>query len=295
MERHPLRHDTCGIIVLYRPDVSLLLKNIAGISRQVDRLYLMDNTEDARPYAPALQSMEGVSYLALQRNTGIAHALNEGCRAARAAGFRWAVTLDQDSVVPEEYIDACARFLDAGDRRKTGIVGISWTARDYAETRPAEQVFRVITSGSLTSLAAWEAVGGFREELFIDCVDTEFCLNLLRNDYEVWQLPYLRLEHRLGNDTSEIRIAGRHLCYATHHHATRCYYIARNNLLVGRQYRDLFPRHAKLLRKEVRNLAVRILLFEKGKRTKLAAVWQGIRDYRRRIAGPINDKTPLLS
>ena len=45
--RHPnLRHATCGIIILYNPDIPLLLKNIAGSSAQVERLYLIDNTEN---------------------------------------------------------------------------------------------------------------------------------------------------------------------------------------------------------------------------------------------------------
>ena len=111
--RHPnLRHATCGIIILYNPDIPLLLKNIAGSSAQVERLYLIDNTENNDRYAETLQTIANVSHLTLGRNTGIAHALNEGCRLALEAGFKWAVTLDQDSVLPAGYIDACSRFLE---------------------------------------------------------------------------------------------------------------------------------------------------------------------------------------
>ena len=96
--RHPnLRHATCGIIILYNPDIPLLLKNIAGSSAQVERLYLIDNTENNDRYAETLQTIANVSHITLGRNTGIAHALNEGCRLAFEAGFKWAVTLDQDS------------------------------------------------------------------------------------------------------------------------------------------------------------------------------------------------------
>lgn len=289
--RHPnLRHATCGIIILYNPDIPLLLKNIAGSSAQVERLYLIDNTENNDRYAETLQTIANVSHITLGRNTGIAHALNEGCRLAFEAGFKWAVTLDQDSVLPAGYIDACSRFLENKACHRIGIAGVAWNAQDCTENQEANRVFRVITSGSLTNLTAWKAIGGFRNELFIDCVDTEFCLNLLKNDYEVWQLPYICLEHRLGNDTSEVRVAGRHLCYATHHHATRYYYMARNNLYVSELYRNIFPQHAKVLRKEVRNIIVKILLFEKEKQSKLSSVWQGIRDYRYHVTGPITDK-----
>lgn len=294
--KHPdLRHCTCGIIILYHPDIPLLLKNIEGSYTQVERLYLIDNTENYSGYAETLQTIANVCHIPLGRNTGIAHALNVGCRIALEAGFKWAVTLDQDSVLPPGYIDACTRFLASKTCHKIGIAGVTWNAGNCTENRQANRVFRVITSGSLTSLTAWEAVGGFKDELFIDCVDTEFCLNLLKNNYEVWQLSHIRLDHRLGNNTSDICIAGKHLCYATHHHASRYYYMARNNLYVSALYRNIFPQYAKVLRKELRNLIAKIILFEKGKQSKLSSVWQGIRDYRHHITGPLTDKTPTIA
>ena len=160
--RHPnLRHATCGIIILYNPDIPLLLKNIAGSSAQVERLYLIDNTENNDRYAETLQTIANVSHITLGRNTGIAHALNEGCRLAFEAGFKWAVTLDQDSVLPAGYIDACSRFLENKACHRIGIAGVAWNAQDCTENQEANRVFRVITSGSLTNLTAWNAIGGF--------------------------------------------------------------------------------------------------------------------------------------
>jgi rhamnosyltransferase len=46
----------------------------------------------------------------------------------------------------------------------------------------------VMTSGCLTNLAIWDESGGFSDELFIDEVDHDYCLNVRRHGYRVVRL-----------------------------------------------------------------------------------------------------------
>lgn len=310
-----IRTDTCGIIILYNPDPQMLQRGIESSLPQVERLYLIDNSDRTTGQKERLPATDKITYIALGGNKGIARALNVGCKRAQEEGFSWAVTLDQDSVIPQGYMQTLSNFVQTRPDETIGIVGTSWgntkpdgegdtiacgavdgdadietigAAGDDMEAFEALSVFRVITSGSFTNLSAWRAIGGFKDELFIDCVDTEYCLNLLKSGYKVYQLPYLRFEHHLGNNTYEVSLFGRHICCITNHSATRYYYMARNYLAVARSYRDTFPKYARRVRREVYTITIKILLFEKNKCTKLAAIRRGISDFRHGITGAEN-------
>lgn len=55
-------------------------------------------------------------------------------------------------------------------------------------------------SGSLLRLAAFEQLGDFRDDFFIDQVDNEFCLCARRNGLRVVQRRDTILLHRMGID-----------------------------------------------------------------------------------------------
>lgn len=321
--RSTTRHElACGIIILYNPDPEMLQRGIESSLPQVERLYLIDNSDRTPGLKERLTANDKITYIALGGNKGIARALNVGCKRAQEEGFSWAVTLDQDSVIPEGYVEALSKFVKSRPNETIGIVGTSWgnTKRDGdgdtkaggavdgdadmetfgalgddMEAFGALSVFRVITSGSFTNLSAWGAIGGFKEELFIDCVDTEYCLNLLKSGYKVYQLSDLCFEHHLGNNTYEICLFGRHICCVTNHSASRYYYMARNYLAVARNYRDTFPEYTRRVRREACTITIKIILFEKNKCTKLAAIRRGVSDYRRNITGVMTDPKETTS
>jgi len=43
-------------------------------------------------------------------------------------------------------------------------------------------VTMLVTSGSMIELATWQALGGFDEGLFIDYIDTDYCLRVIGQD-----------------------------------------------------------------------------------------------------------------
>lgn len=56
-----------------------------------------------------------------------------------------------------------------------------------------------ITSGSLTNLDAWKAIGGFDEKLFIDLVDTEYDIRALMKGYCSYRINTVVLTHEIGH------------------------------------------------------------------------------------------------
>lgn len=276
-----------AVCVLYRPDRELLRRNLEACLPQVERVYLVDNSEPAVERPQAEVDSDKIRYLGCGRNMGIAWALNRGCEAAAADGFDWVLTLDQDSVVPPDLIARYTGFIR--QPREGASIGMLTCAMKVcagdksAGSAGVEEVTLCYTSGAFMSLAAYRRVGGFEEGLFIDGVDFEYCLRLKRAGYGIYRLNEVVLDHRLGNSVP-YEWFGRHLFYITHHNYIRRYYMMRNALWIGAHYGGSYPSVRYGLR-PAGKAVMKILLFEKDKFRKFRSMWRGYRDYKRGVSG----------
>ena len=148
-----------------------------------------------------------------------------------------------------------------------------------------DEVEYVITSGSLVSLPAQAVIGPFREELFIDYVDMEYCLRARAKGFRVIKTRRAIMTHAIGA-YSKHRWMGK-IKWTTNHSAERRYYIARNDTVMLREY-GRYPLGLWRWKSFVRSfrLCKRIALFEDLKRSKIAAVWAGWWDGIRGRLGP---------
>lgn len=58
----------------------------------------------------------------------------------------------------------------------------------------------IISSGTFTSAEAISDIGMMNEDLFIDYVDTEWCLRALDKEYKFYALPNVKMAHTIGDD-----------------------------------------------------------------------------------------------
>lgn len=275
-----------GVVVLYRPEPEVL-DNMRSYSDQVDRIYAVDNSEEpGSSLVSELERQARVVYLANKGNLGVAAALNIGARRAIADRYEWLLTMDQDSVATAGMVDTMlACFSDPGGG-KVGLVSPFQAQVGGALRAPSgrcAQVLTPMTSGSLLDLSAYEDVGPFMEELFIDQVDNEFCLRLRTAGYSVLEAGAATLHHRVGN------VRFHHFpipMYSTNHPPVRRYYITRNRFYVGQMYRSSFPRFRRFELRQVAKDVVKILLYETQKGEKLRMMVRGYRDYRKGRLGP---------
>jgi rhamnosyltransferase len=141
-----------------------------------------------------------------------------------------------------------------------------------------EGVTLVITSGTLTSVAAFRQLGPFREEFFIDLVDFEYCLRARRAGYRILVSCQARILHRVGAK-SQARVAGISLS-PTNHSPLRKYYLFRNTVRVIGAYGGSFPHWLLYQLAALLEIFLGILFVEDGKSRKLRAcligVWDGI-------------------
>jgi rhamnosyltransferase len=192
------------------------------------------------------------------------------------------VTFDQDSEPVDAFINTMLASLKAAGTSKV-LLGANYVDvhRRRSAHRSNSQGFglmpktTLITSGMLLPVSFARAIGGFREDFFIDSVDHEFCLRA--SDYGarlyVTREPLMR--HSIGAPARSFRWAR---MLSSGHPSTRKYFIARNALWTVR----LHARHHPLwaLRQFVRigAEAVGILLFETDRLAKLAALLRGVKD-----------------
>ena len=141
----------------------------------------------------------------------------------------------------------------------------------------------VMTSGNIINLKAYQEVEGFKNWLFIDAVDFDFCLNLRTHGYEIIQINEARLKHNLGK-TEKKKFLWKE-CYTSNHDATRRYYIVRNRHYIYDMYKNDFPDFCNAELKMTKKEVEKVLLFEKNKIAKITAMYKGYRDYKKGVKG----------
>lgn len=267
-------------IVLYNPQLERLEENIKSIGPQVDKLVFIDNASVNIHEINNLLDTIQYEFILIsnKKNKGIAAALNQLLQYGEQNGAEWVLTLDQDSVCPNNIIEM---YLKCDDAHDVGIICPIINDRGFGVlSTPPSSGFRnieiCITSASLTSIKAWRAVGGFDESMFIDGVDTDFCLSLRENGYKILQCQNVELLHEIGHNSKIISICG-HKQAVFHHSAFRYYHICRNIIYNNRKHRGNRPSPLRGLITVLYRLLL-ILAYENNKIAKSKAVFKGLID-----------------
>lgn len=230
--------DFCAGVVTFQPDIIRLEQNLESVTQQVAQVYIIDNhSENIRSIHRLAATYRNVIIIENNDNYGIAKALNQMSKQALCDGFSWILTLDQDSVIPDNLIETITPYI------KDYSIGIICPAVYYEGwnktlkgNNEAEYIKACMTSASLTRLEAWNRVGGYREDYFIDFVDNEFCMKLELNGYRILRVNGCIMKHQLGI-MREFRIFGKSRIRLSVHSPQRFYYMVRNNRVFISDYR----------------------------------------------------------
>jgi rhamnosyltransferase len=294
------------IIIWYNPrylNKNFVRKNIETYLNYFQNVIIIDNSEsDNEDILPAGK----IIYLPNFENLGIARALNQGCKKAIEIGYKWVLTMDQDSCwenddlqrylaevekfaicdknnisfSPDMVIESFSVLSDIKKYIKNKIKKIisKWRNDSKENITKKEYVFvnRVMTSGNIINLTIWENINGFNEHLFIDEVDHEFCYRLRNQGYNIIKINICKMYHFLG--ISSKRYFFPHCC---RHEGIRLYYIMRNLQYMKRWHRNYFNEY-KCQSYINRSIIEKIIQL---KFIDLKYIYQGIKDANRNIFG----------
>lgn len=266
-----------GIIVTYNPDMDLLEKNFNSLYKQTDSVVIVDNGSINIDKIKAIYCHNTV-IIENGENFGIAKALNIGIYYCKTHGYKYVITMDQDSISPPDLLKKLERHIKS---EKVAIVGPTFLNRGITKKRnlgaKVEKVSWIITSASLTSVKAWEEVGGYDEELFIDCVDVDFCNRLIKAGYIILQDNEVCLSHKIG-DSIEKRLLWKKITIKNHS-SFRKYFIARNTIIIAKKSgkrRKIFKSYLQVLKQ-----ILLVIMYEDEKKRKIKSLIHGVMDSRK--------------
>jgi rhamnosyltransferase len=296
-----------AIVVTYNPELDVLSREFEFVIPQVDKIWVIDNASSSSlaTWVDDLGLHDKLELVQMPANLGLGAAQNTGIQLARAAGATHVLILDQDSQPMPDMVD---RLLAASNQLQSAGVPVAAVAPVYADsaTGPASGFVRlgwldfkkqtvlpgqdvveadfVISSGSLIPVSVLDDIGPMDESLFIDHVDTEWCLRAQSKGYKLFGVPGARMVHTLGDRRTRIWfLRWRNVPY---HSPFRYYYILRNSLLMQRRpYMPLKWRVAEFIR------CVRVFcfygLFAPQRGACLRMMLRGIADGLRGVSGPM--------
>lgn len=298
----------CAIVVTYNPDAASL-ECVRGIIEAAAHTVIIDN-RSAESCTGQLRKLTSARVTLVENpaNTGVAAALNQGIRTAAALGYRWFLLFDQDTKIFSTTITDLVAALNecrADLGPKLGLLGSNFfhgfvdgcTEEAKVPFCPGKRwlaMDMVITSGTIMGLESFEAIGPFREELFIDHVDHEYCLRAQHNGFTVARTVWPLMVHRLGllgNRRPWLAFGGRKM--VSMYSPLRRYYQIRNLIMLTREYEKEFPASIALLRKWTRREATRALKYEGSFFRNLISILLAVRHGRRGVTGKYNGSIAL--
>ncbi len=278
----PRRENICAIVVTCQPD-SGFASRVDHLAGQVNLIVIVDNHSGNTSVAMLDLLVANRVNLYLIRNLdnlGVATALNQGVRWAKEAGYRWALLLDQDTTLLEFTVETLiSAYRGFPGKNRLAVIGSNYLgAMRECETSNISdfpnswmECVAVITSGSLLSIAGHEAIGPFRDDLFIDHVDHEYCLRARSKGWKIIMSRQLAIQHVVG-------VPSMHWpsLKVLNHSPLRHYYMARNSVVLARKYFTKEPSWIlTALAREAKTIFL-MLLFERDKKVKLMHASRGL-------------------
>ena len=286
-----------AIIVSYNPDNNLS-DSVNLLINQVEKIIIVDNNseEEKIQNIKSIKNIdkEKIEIILNKENLGIATALNIGVKEAIKQGYKWILTMDQDSKASIDMIQRMFTvYNQINEEERKNILSIFpnfvdervQSIEENSNMKTYEYVDADITSGNLLKTEVFEKVGFFDDSLFIDLVDTDFCMRLNEKNIKMIKVRDAILYHSIGEGQ---RVKGIFGSFNTSNHsALRRYYMTRNRFYTWEKYKHLnsftLNRDKSLFKKEF----VKIVLGEKDKVNKIKMVFRGYKDYKNGIRGKL--------
>jgi GT2 family glycosyltransferase len=284
-----------------RDDTLLCLQSLErALYRPLDTIVVDNASHDGTPEAVESEH-PSVTVVRNDRNLGFAGGMNVGIRCALERGADAVLTLNNDMVVDEAFVEplvaaleehagaaaACSQILFADDPPRVWYAGARYDGRRGYQGRhtaygrpplpptvPAYETDRACGGAMLATRIALETVGLFDEDLFAYGEDTDWSLRASRAGLQLLVVPASVVRHRVSAST------GGESSPAT------LYYDLRNGIAVAERHVPLGG--AGTLRRRAVAVAAHVAqaLLSRRRRAGLRAVLQAYRDVRSGRLGP---------
>jgi rhamnosyltransferase len=236
-----------AIIVTFNPCTAILSNLLFAISPQVAKVVVVDNGSSESVIKLTQEVLPNNGILIKKGfNSGIATAFNLGILEAEKNSSTHVILFDQDSLPDTNMVQELIQVIISNDR--VAAVGPKYSDVKGSHASPfvklegfslkrincnsnnTVKVDHLISSGCLISMDSLKEVGVMEDKLFVDYVDTEWCLRAIHKGYSLFGVGSAHMQHDLGDEF--VYLFGRTLPV---HSPLRHYYLIRNGIWLLRQ------------------------------------------------------------
>ena len=279
--------EVCAAIVTYHPGADFE-RAVRLLRPQVERLLVVDNRSDETEVEQLRILAEKLNFVLIENsdNYGVGAALNQSIEwAKRHTDCEFILFLDQDSLASDTFVaEMVAEYRRHYENERVFLVTPAIVHRRTGEkylhyTRDGKYLVAQ-TSGSLLPMKVFTTEGLYKEELFVDYVDYEFCLRVVSHGWKIVCCESAVLYHDPGSAT-QFTVLGIRKITAPNYSPLRRYYLMRNGIWTIKKYRELYPEWAATHTWQMLKGMMRVLLFERNRASTVVMWLRAIQDARR--------------
>lgn len=286
-----------SVIVCFNPNIGNLVDLTKKLTKSSSKVILVDNTPKSY-LKENIEGLEEAEMIILNNNLGIGRAQNIGINHANECRAHTISFFDQDSMIAEDSIELIIKSfidknnniisippVDSNTKKPLPLIRLNRFGLPYKLKTNHEEaeslVDIVISSGTSVRSEILEIIGPFDESLFIDGVDTDWCLRSRNKGFAINMMKSVTMEHSIGDS----RKAFGPLTLQSHS-PERCYYQIRNSfLLMHKTYVPFLFSVYEI----ISNITNRMLLlfYVEDKMRYLKCILYGVIDGIKKKSGPI--------
>lgn len=221
-----------AVTVTYNPDLDILERQLQQLPPTCVKVWVDNGSapELVQRLRAIASSRDDLLLVQNANNVGLAAALNQGCEVSRQwrADVTHLLMLDQDTEPGKGGVEALFAAYQTLERERprlgcvgprlqdvqTGLEhgfhqmsGCRWVRR-YEVPDFAVPVANLNGSGTLLSYELFRSLGGLDADFFIDHVDTAWSFRVLDAGYELFGVPGVHFQHRMGERSLRFWLLG---------------------------------------------------------------------------------------
>lgn len=243
-----IKNNIFAVIVTYNPEIKSIENFIEKASNEFTNLILVDNNSENYGCLHLLcKKFQNIAIIKNEENYGIGAAQNFGINLALGRKATHIVFFDQDSYFESGFLmNLLGKYnelrasglniaavgpalIDAGSKKSIPFISYKYglKRRVVAGSDDVIKCYSLLSSGTLVSSEAIQAVGLFNEEYFIAYVDVEWCSRANYLGYSCYGVGSAVLSHNLGDSRYHL---GK--IVIPMHSPLRHYYVFRNGIFM---------------------------------------------------------------
>ena len=266
------KKDVCAVQVFYNGN-ERSIESAKNLTTCVDKVLIIDNGSemDSKKLLFEIHDYPNLEIIVNENNMGIAYALNQALKYSEINKYKLLLTMDQDSELQSWDIDKLIDAISVDE----GIISVG-PFYGQTECYNSADLFStyLITSGNLIHVESVKKIGGYTDELFIDCVDIDLSFNILANGFKMMKVKDTSMKHKIGEMENSKIFKINYLS----HSPIRFYYKFRNNIYIYKKYFKVMPRLCLKLFVSLILEFFKLIFLENKKLEKLNYVKKGIKD-----------------